>query len=549
MDGACVELFVHSYAGGEADPSPVTVAASPVRVGRSPDCDLRLEDPERLISRRHLDLWHEAPGRVRVRNISSSTPAFVDAEILAPGETGEIGIGQRLMVGRYVLSVRASERTASSATAAPVGADPVAAAPFDPAPAVAPAWLAEPVRNEGALPLSDAMPLEIAPVQGGSDGGALLAEVDRRGGLLEGLSDDGGGDQPALTDDPLAALDAVAPLPPSRLLDEAVSDPVPLDAAPGAGGLLDGLDAPAGGRAVAAGDAVGGEIDALFAAPSVRDAASVHAIEAAEGGAFDAPVIPAQGPDRSPPMPPPAPVPSPAPPVPVPSMPAQPEIPAPAPVPADPATATAPLQAPAPNTGDRDELLGAFARGCGLPVEQLRSLDAATLQSLGGLLAALVRGTLQLVHARSSTKHELRANVTIIASSGNNPLKFAPDSQAALLQLLGRGLPGFMAGEEAVVDAFDDLSAHQVGLLAASRSALYAMGQRLSPERIESEHVGGGVAEMLPGGRKAALWDRYSRLYATLLGEAREEYEAEFQRAFVQAYENEIGRLRGGARR
>lgn len=189
-------------------------------------------------------------------------------------------------------------------------------------------------------------------------------------------------------------------------------------------------------------------------------------------------------------------------------------------------------------------LAEAFARGCGLSVAQVGALDDAAAENLGRLFQSLVAGALQLIHARSSTKHELRAHMTIIATSGNNPLKFAPDAQAAMLQLVGRGLPGFMPPVEAVRDAFADLSAHQVGLLAASRSAMYAMAGRLSPEHIQ-QRVGGprGFSGLLPSAHKAQLWDAFVAEHAKLLGEAREEFDAAFQGAFVDAYEGEVRRV------
>jgi type VI secretion system FHA domain protein len=190
----------------------------------------------------------------------------------------------------------------------------------------------------------------------------------------------------------------------------------------------------------------------------------------------------------------------------------------------------------------------AFARGCGVPAERISDFDEQAVEDIGQLMAALVSGALQMVHARSSTKHEMRANVTIIASSGNNPLKFAPDATAALMQLLGRGLPGFMAPQEAVIDAFEDLCAHQVGLLSASRSAMYAVAARLSPDRLQ-EAAGGprGFSGLLPSAHKARLWDCYLKSHADLLGEAREEFDAVFQSAFVRAYEGEVQRLQAGA--
>jgi type VI secretion system FHA domain protein len=193
-------------------------------------------------------------------------------------------------------------------------------------------------------------------------------------------------------------------------------------------------------------------------------------------------------------------------------------------------------------------LAAAFARGCGLGVEQIGAFDEAAVEKLGQLFAALVDGALHMVHARSSTKHEMRANVTIITTSGNNPMKFAPDAQAAMVQLLGRGLPGFMPPVEAVADAFEDLRAHQVGLLAASRSAMYAVAQRLAPENI-AQSAGGprGFSGLLPSAHKARLWDHYASTHAALLGEAREEFEAAFQSAFVRAYEGEVSRLQTSA--
>ncbi len=207
-----------------------------------------------------------------------------------------------------------------------------------------------------------------------------------------------------------------------------------------------------------------------------------------------------------------------------------------------------PVASEATSSGaESSDLMAAFARGCGLHPAQLGTLDEGAMETLGQLFQSLVAGTLQLIHARSSTKDELRAHMTIIATSGNNPLKFAPDAQAAMLQLVGRGLPGFMPPVEAVRDAFSDLSAHQVGLLAASRSAMYAMAGRLSPEHIQ-QRVGGprGFSGLLPSAHKAQLWDAFVAAHTQLLGEAREEFDAAFQGAFVDAYEGEVRRVQSG---
>lgn len=254
------------------------------------------------------------------------------------------------------------------------------------------------------------------------------------------------------------------------------------------------------------------------------------------------------------PMPPAAPVPPPAaarptPPAAPPPVPAAGARPAPAPATAAPA----PVAAAAAAATDADTaaiLRAAFARGCGIDVNHVADFTPQAMEVLGRIVAAMTAGTIRLMHGRSSTKHEMRANVTIIATDGNNPLKFAPDGAAALTQLLGRGSPGFMPPLRAIDDAFDDLSAHQVGLLAGSRAAMYDVAQMLGPDRfLARAGEKSGLETMMPAKHKARLWDLYESGYQEMVGEAREEFENLFQRAFARAYELEIDRINTGKSR
>ncbi|WP_386069431.1 type VI secretion system-associated FHA domain protein TagH [Tahibacter sp. UC22_41] len=228
-----------------------------------------------------------------------------------------------------------------------------------------------------------------------------------------------------------------------------------------------------------------------------------------------------------------------------------------APLAAAPATAPSPVAAAVPpavasNAGNVDHdtaaiLRAAFARGCGIDVNHVGEFTPLAMEMLGRIVAAMTAGTIRLMHGRSSTKHEMRANVTIIATDGNNPLKFAPDGTAALTQLLGRGSPGFMPPLRAIEDAFDDLSAHQVGLLAGSRAAMYDVASMLGPERfLARAGEKTGLETVMPAKHKARLWDLYENGYQEMVGEAREEFENLFQRAFARAYEQEIDRINTG---
>lgn len=226
---------------------------------------------------------------------------------------------------------------------------------------------------------------------------------------------------------------------------------------------------------------------------------------------------------------------------------------APAPVATSAPAAAASAAAPAATSIDQDAaaiLRAAFARGCGVDINHISEFTPQAMEMLGRIVAAMTAGTIRLMHGRSSTKHEMRANVTIIATDGNNPLKFAPDGAAALTQLLGRGSPGFMPPLRAIDDAFDDLSAHQVGLLAGSRAAMYDVAAMLGPDRfLARAGEKSGLETMMPAKHKARLWDLYESGYQEMVGEAREEFENLFQRAFARAYEQEIDRINTGKSR
>ena len=65
------------------------------------------------------------------------------------------------------------------------------------------------------------------------------------------------------------------------------------------------------------------------------------------------------------------------------------------------------------------------------------------MQAIGTLVYHATAGAMELIAARQITKREIRADVTIIVPKGNNPLKFLPTPEAAIMQMLGPRMPGF----------------------------------------------------------------------------------------------------------
>jgi type VI secretion system FHA domain protein len=108
---------------------------------------------------------------------------------------------------------------------------------------------------------------------------------------------------------------------------------------------------------------------------------------------------------------------------------------------------------------------------------------------------------------------------------------------------------GFMGARDAMRHAYDDLRAHQLGLMAGMRSALAGVLARFEPGRLEARVAAHSLLDRLqPSGRKARLWDLYEQHYAELAREASDDFNALFGKAFLVAYEQQIGRLQASDR-
>jgi FHA domain-containing protein len=209
-----------------------------------------------------------------------------------------------------------------------------------------------------------------------------------------------------------------------------------------------------------------------------------------------------------------------------------------------------PEQASTAGTASRDELLRAFLAGAGVPdLNMPGPLTPQLMQSFGLLLREATQGTLDLLLARSLMRREMHAEVTIIAASENNPLKFSPTVEVALAHLLAPQGRGFMAPHRALRNANDDLRAHELGIMAGMRAALAGVLTRFDPTQLEQRLT---RKSMLPINRRAQLWDLFAELYGEISREAQDDFMTLFGREFLRAYEAQIARLgqeeKGGKR-
>lgn len=191
------------------------------------------------------------------------------------------------------------------------------------------------------------------------------------------------------------------------------------------------------------------------------------------------------------------------------------------------------------------DLLAAFQRGLGVPLKLPAGLTPELMEQVGIMLREATQGTLDLLKARAITKREVRAEATMIVCRDNNPLKFSPDIDFALSQLLTSHSKGFMGAQEAMRDAYDDLRAHQFGVMAGMRSALAGVLKRFEPAELEARVGALSLLDKLqPSGRKARLWDLFEQHYAELSREAADDFNALFGKVFLDAYQQQVDLMR-----
>lgn len=217
---------------------------------------------------------------------------------------------------------------------------------------------------------------------------------------------------------------------------------------------------------------------------------------------------------------------------------------APAPV-AAPAFTPAPRAPAAAGSADTQALLAAFREGLATPTVQVDALTPELMRLIGQLVHESTRGTVELLVARAALKREIRAEVTMIVAKENNPLKFSPSVEVALGHLLSPPARGFMPAAPAMRDAYDDLRAHQFGFVAGMRAALEGLLKRFDPAQLEGKLTQKSVlSSILPGSRKARMWEVFQELYAQISEEAAEDFHELFGKAFLQAYEAHIDELK-----
>ncbi len=206
------------------------------------------------------------------------------------------------------------------------------------------------------------------------------------------------------------------------------------------------------------------------------------------------------------------------------------------PAPQAPAPAAAPATAPAAGQADEAAGLRAFLEGAGVPGLLVGDDPQLALRTMGEVFRALTEGLRSVLMSRAAIKNELRVEQTLMRTANNNPLKFSFSVDDAVMSLMSVGRTGYMPPVQAAREAFDDIRQHELSVMAGVQTALLGLLQRFDPDAIEARLVQGKLSGVLPGARKARLWESFRELHHTIAGEAEDDFQAVFGRAFAKAY-------------
>jgi FHA domain-containing protein len=192
-----------------------------------------------------------------------------------------------------------------------------------------------------------------------------------------------------------------------------------------------------------------------------------------------------------------------------------------------------------------DALLEALLRGLQMTHQSPTALTPELMERMGSILRTSAEGTIQLLLTRQDFKRELRADVTMIASNHNNPLKFSPTPEVALAHLLGEQVRGFMAPRDAMRDAYQDLKAHQMGVMVGMKAALTHLLERFTPEALEEKIAAKSKFDTLfAANRKAKLWDQFCTLQKGITREAEDDFHNLFGKEFAKTYDEQMALMR-----
>lgn len=197
-------------------------------------------------------------------------------------------------------------------------------------------------------------------------------------------------------------------------------------------------------------------------------------------------------------------------------------------------------------TAPRDAL-NAFLAGAQMNDPKIsEGMEEQFFRTMGELFRLSTAGLIDILRARADIKSAFRMNMTTIQPVENNPLKFSLCTDDALNTLINNPSGSCLSADQAFREAFNDIKAHELAVMAGMQGALGDVLKRFEPQALASyfeSHGGKGLLQQ----KKSWYWDQYIQQHKQLLSDAEDQFQELFGAAFTTAYENQVAKLKASA--
>jgi type VI secretion system protein len=219
--------------------------------------------------------------------------------------------------------------------------------------------------------------------------------------------------------------------------------------------------------------------------------------------------------------------------------------PAPNPPPQQPSLEMQATPAPPPSLAVQ-QLIAALLEGLQLQHLKIDTEELpAIFRTVGQMTRLSTEEMIKTLRARSNIKSDFRVAMTTIRATENNPLKFSATADEALDKMLIHPSASYLSAIPALREAFADLQAHQLAVMAGMQAALKAALGRFEPESLERDcEQRTRRGNFLPGMKKARQWDNFVHYYAEIAASVEEDFGSLFGEEFARVYDEQIARLK-----
>jgi len=135
----------------------------------------------------------------------------------------------------------------------------------------------------------------------------------------------------------------------------------------------------------------------------------------------------------------------------------------------------------------------------------------------------------------------MHLDITTIRAIQNNPIKFSVSAEEALAKLLLGKEEGYLMADDAITEAFNDISAHQLSVIAGMKTALADILHRFDPKKLEQNlQQKSPMIANIGIQKKTRLWDLFEQLYKEIGHEAEDNFYRLFGQSFSDSYNKQV---------